>query len=166
LDTIHLRTSAVSLAALAGVLSSACVPTAEDNFTDGRSQVACTSTVPVCSTTAGCVLDGTNYAAGNFAQGATQRVIVRTTVPSEIDVSLFFVTESSPGTDTEVTWYEVGCTDRFSVDSNGVDVFASAGPDRVWLSKQQVFTDGDHLVEVFSDAQADYLLKVDVKPTQ
>ena len=152
--------------ALAALLCVACVPDSEDLFTGGRSLLPCTGTVPVCSTNGGCVLDAASYTRGNFAQGATRRVVVRTTVPSEIEVALFFRTESSPGTDTEISWWEVGCRDRYSAQSGGVDIFAQAGPDRVWSRKQQVFTNGDHLIEVFSDAQAEYLLKVTVRATQ
>ena len=142
------------------------MPDSEDLFTDSRNLLPCTGTLPVCSTNGGCVLDGITYAHGNFAQGGTKRVVVRTTVPSEIEVALFFRTETSPGTDTEVSWWEVGCRDRFSASSGGADVFAEAGPGRVWSRKQQVFTNGDHLIEVFSDAQAEYLLKVTVRATQ
>lgn len=140
--------------------------TAEDGFTQGRSADPCSGNVPVCSSFAGCVLDDLNYTSGDFAQGAARRVIVRTTVPSEIEVQLFFRTLGSPGLDTEISWYEVGCRDRKSESSGGADVFAEAGPSRVWSRKATVFQAGDHLVEVFSDAQAGYLLKVLVRPTQ
>lgn len=144
----------------------ACVPDSEELFIDNRVFQSCIGQVPVCVTQAGCVLDGGRYTRGNFAQGSTLRTIVRTTVPSEIEVLLFFRTEASPGTDTEIAWNEVGCRNRTSQQSGGVDVFAEAGEGRVWSRKQQVFTPGDHLVEVFSDAQAEYLLKVNVRATQ
>lgn len=140
--------------------------TAEDAFVEGRRLDACKASVPVCSTSAGCVLDDGNYTSGNFAQGAARRAIVRTTVPSEIEVSIYFRTEASPGLETEIAWWEVGCKDRKSEGSAGTDVFAEAGADRVWRRKSTVYTPGDHLVEVFSDAQAEYLLKVAVRPVQ
>ena len=143
-----------------------CLGGPEDLFTQGRAADACRATVPVCSTTAGCVLDAMNYTSGSFAQGGTRRLIVRTTSAATIEVDVFFATEGTPGTDTEIGWYEVGCSGRVSADSGGTDVFAEAGPDRVWKRSQKVNTAGDHLVEVFSDAQADYLLRVVVTPVQ
>jgi len=152
--------------ALAAVTLSGCLAGPEELFTQGRAVNACNATVPVCSTTAGCVLDATNYTSGSFAQGGTRRFIVRTTSAANIEVGVFFVTEGTPGTDTEVGWYEVACSARANADSGGADVFAEAGPDRIWKRTQRVDTVGDHLVEVFSDAQADYLLRVIVTPIQ
>jgi hypothetical protein len=153
-------------ALLASAALTGCVPDSEDLFIDNRTYVPCNGQVPVCVTQAGCVLDSTSYTRGNFAQGSTLRTIVRNTVPSVIEVQLYFRTEGSPGTDTEVAWNEVGCRTRVSQQSGGIDVFAEAGEGRIWKRKQEVFTPGDHLVEVFSDAQAEYLLKVNVQPAQ
>jgi hypothetical protein len=154
------------LLVLAVAALSGCFADAEGAFTDGRALEPCASTIPVCSATASCVLSDTNYTEGSFAQGATRRVIVRTTGEATIDVALYFVTEGSPGVDTEIAWSEVGCRDRASVSSDGKDLFAEAGADRVWHRSRKVTTAGDHLVEVFSDAQADYLLRVSVQNAQ
>jgi hypothetical protein len=161
-----LRAASALLLCAAASLLPACVPDSEDLFIDNRTYVPCVGQVPVCVTQAGCVLDAAGYTRGNFAQGSTLRAVVRTTVPSVIEVQLYFRTEGSPGTDTEIAFNEVGCRTRIALQSGGVDVFAEAGEGRVWSRKQQVFTPGDHLVEVFSDAQAEYLLKVNVQPTQ
>ncbi|HUJ26858.1 MAG TPA: hypothetical protein VLW85_12620 [Myxococcales bacterium] len=139
---------------------------AEDDFTNGRAQVPCDASIPVCSTVAGCVLDSTNYTAGSFNQGGTLRIIVNTDGAANIETDLFFVNEGSPGTDTEIGTWEAQCAARYSADSGGTDIFREAGPSRVWSRTQRVDTAGDHLVEVFSDAQADYLLKVVVTATQ
>jgi hypothetical protein len=161
-----LRAAAALLLCAAAASLAGCVPDSEELFIDNRTYIPCTGQVPVCVTQAGCVLDASGYTRGNFAQGSTLRMVVRTTVPSVIEVLLYFRTEGSPGTDTEIAWNEVGCRTRTSLQSGGVDVFAEAGEGRIWSRKQQVFTPGDHLVEVFSDAQAEYLLKVNVQPTQ
>ena len=112
------------------------------------------------------MLDDTNYTSGSFAQGGTQRFIVRTSSAATIEVDLFFVTEGTPGTDTEVDWYETECSSEQSLDSGGDDIFSEAGPSRVWSRTEEVTTIGDHLVQVFSDAQADYLLRVIVTSAQ
>jgi hypothetical protein len=143
------------------LLSAACSD-AESVFTNGRAQVRCDGTLPVCSTSAGCVLDDTNFAQSAFQLGGTTRVIVRTAGPADLEVALFFRTEESPGTDTEISWYEVGCSQSYTAQSAGRDVFVEAGTDRVFKRSQKVTTAGDHLVEIFSDAQAEVLLRVTV----
>jgi hypothetical protein len=135
----------------------------ESNFIDGRTLNLCNSTIPVCETMANCVLDETNYTQGNFDEGATQRLIVHTDAAATITVELYFVTEVSPGIDTEVTYNEVDCQSSDDETSGGADIFQQAGPARIWTNSHQVVTAGDHLVEVFSDAQAQYLLLVDVQ---
>src|SRR5471032_78920 len=139
---------------------------AEDDFTAGRALVSCDASIPVCSTFAGCVLDGANYTYGSFAQGGTRRAIVRTTGAANLKVSLLFESEGSPGTDTEIGYSEAGCATRYSMDNGGTDIFNEAGAARIWTRTQQVTTSGDHLIEVFSDAQADYLLSVSILPPQ
>ena len=135
---------------------------AEETFTDGRTLKGCVGAIPVCSTSGGCVLDNQSYAHGAFQQGGTLRAIVQTTGAADVEVALYFRTEESPGTDTEIAWSEVGCRERFSAQSDGRDVFVEAGNDRVWKRKQRLTTAGDHLIEVFSDAQAEVLYKVTV----
>ncbi|MBS2025356.1 MAG: hypothetical protein JST92_23390 [Deltaproteobacteria bacterium] len=159
-------TQGTRIAALLAALFVCACSTAEDNFTKDRQPIACRESVPVCSTFASCILDDGLYTSGDFAQGASKRVIVRTTVPSDIQVDLFFSTEGSPGLDTEIAWYETGCSDRKSQSSGGTDIFSEAGADRIWSRTQTVYEAGDHLVEVFSDAQAQYLLRITVKAVQ
>lgn len=149
----------MSLIALAG-----CYTDAQDAFVGSRRDIRCEDSVPVCTTMASCVLDDDTFTRGSFAQGATRRVVVHTESAAEIEVSLYFVTQDSPGLDTAITWHEVGCRDRMEEASEGADVFAEAGESRVFTRRTRVTTAGDHLVEVFSDAQADYLLRVSVLP--
>jgi hypothetical protein len=151
---------------LALPLVAACAD-AESQFIGERSFVPCAGVLPICTSSqnAGCVLDGATYTAGDFSEGASRRVIVRTTTSAAlIQVDLYLRTELSAGTDTEVTWNEVGCRDRTVLGSKGQDIFREAGDERIWSRTAQVITRGDHLVEVFSDAQASYLLRVSVRP--
>lgn len=148
------------------VVLAGCLGDAQSAFTADRVLEACNATIPVCTTTAACVLGEGNYAQGSFAQGATRRFIVRTTAEATVEVAVYFASESSPGVDTEIAWYEVGCRDRHSAASDGQDVFAEAGADRVWRRSQRLVTAGDHLVEVFSDAQADYLVRISLQSAQ
>jgi hypothetical protein len=139
---------------------------AQDAFIGDRTSVSCNDAIPVCTTTAACELDGTNYAAGSFTQGTTLRAIVTTTGAAAIDTQLFFVNEGTPGTDTEISIFEAACTAQVNQDSGGTDIFRTAGDSRVWSATLNVDTAGDHLLEVFSDAQADYLVSVTITPLQ
>jgi hypothetical protein len=140
-----------------------CAGDPQSAFVANRMAVSCDSAVPVCTTYAGCGLDGTNYTKGSFAQGPAIRFLVHTEGPATISVEVFFTSEQSPGVDTEVTWYEAACSTSTTQASDGADVFAEAGAGMVWKRSQKVTTAGDHLVELFSDAQADYLLRVEVQ---
>jgi hypothetical protein len=147
----------------AAALTAACSGGPEADFTADRSAVSCNSAIPVCTTYAGCSLDETNYVAGSFSQGPAVRFLVHTGGPATISVELYFTSEQSPGVDTEVTWYESACASSTTQASDGADVFAEAGANMVWKRSQQVTTEGDHLVELFSDAQASYLLRVEIQ---
>ena len=157
---------ALRIAAPVALLCCAACADAESAFTDGRNETACNQALPVCSSTAGCVLDGVTYARGTFQLGGSERVVVRTTSAADIAVSLFFRTEENAGTTTEIAWSEVNCRQRYSSQSGGRDVFVEAGANRVYTRTQRVTSAGDHLVEVFSDAQAEVLLKVSVTVAQ
>ncbi len=152
--------------ALLAALACAACGDPESVFTGDRAQVSCAQALPVCSTSAGCLLDNATYAQGAFQQGGSTRFIVRTTGAADVEVALFFKTEQSPGTDTEISWNEVGCQKRYLAQSGGVDVFSEAGQERVYKRSQHLVTAGDHLVEVFSDAQAQVLLKVNISGAQ
>ena len=72
----------------------------------------------------------------------------------------------SPGTETEVTWFEPGCTDEYkyklSKSAISGDLFEQAGRSQVFEVEQNVVEPGDHLVTVWSDAVCRYLLRVEV----
>jgi hypothetical protein len=138
----------------------------EDAFTDGRSLISCNDAIPVCTTTAACELDDKSYARGSFTQGTTLRAIVQTDGAADVQAQLFFESEGSPGTDTEISIFEAACAAQVSHDSGGQDIFRTAGDSRIWSATLRVDTAGDHLLEVFSDAQADYLVAVTVTPLQ
>jgi hypothetical protein len=153
------------VAPLAALAAAACGD-AESVFVSGRAQLACDQALPVCGSFAGCVLSPESYAQSAFKQGGTTRFIVRTTGAADLEISLFFRTEESPGSDTEIAWYEAGCQQRYSAQSGGRDVFVEAGEARIFKRSQRLTTAGDHLVEVFSDAQAEVLLEVAVSGGQ
>ena len=132
----------------------------ESNFTLGLELDRCDGTFPACQTTAGCFLNEDRYLEGSFP--GTRQFIVPSRAEAIIRVDIFFRSQVSTGFDTEVLWSEPGCFDTYQYRSEGRDVFLEAGNDRILTVSQQVFLEGEHLVEVFSDAVADYLLRVRV----
>lgn len=133
---------------------------AEGNFTLGLDLERCDGTFPVCQTTAGCAMSTSRYLEGSFP--GTREFIVSTPEDSIITVEIYFKTQRATGFDTEILWHEPGCFDTYQYLSEGVDIFEEAGPSRILSKSQQVFLPGDHLIEVRSDALADYALRIDV----
>lgn len=134
---------------------------AEGNFTLGLSRDRCDGTFPICQTTAGCTMGTGRYIEGRFP--GTRSFIVPAPEEAVITVHIFFKTQMATGIDTEILWHEPGCFDTYQYLSEGRDIFLEAGDDKVFSRSQQVFLEGDHLVEIFSDAVADYVVKVDVE---
>jgi hypothetical protein len=145
---------------LSGALS-ACALGAEENFSAGLKLDRCDGTFPICQTSAGCVLGNTNYVEGSFP--GSRQFIVPAPAGSLIAVRIFFRSQVATGVDTEILWNEPGCFDTYQYLSEGIDIFREAGKDGIFEQTQLVLLDGDHLVEVFSDATADYFISVDVQ---
>lgn len=146
--------------ALLGVALAGCGAGSLGNFTDGATLERCDDTFPVCETTAGCVLGEGRYIEGRFP--GQRQVIVSAPAGGVISVQIFFLDQTAAGVDTEIRWHEPGCFDTYRWSSEGQDIFILAGDSRVLEESQQVVESGDHLVEVFSDAVLDYLMKVEV----
>ena len=135
---------------------------ARDLFVGDRDRDECNGNWPVCTFRAGCNLNDREYMEGSFP--GSRRFIVETRGEARIRVVILFLTQISPGSDTEIHWYEPGCFERYSYFSDGTDLFREAGKTGILEKERDVFLAGDHLIEVFSDAVADFLLKVEVSP--
>jgi len=146
---------------LAALLLSGCAQSASDAFVSDRTLDICLDVLPACGGSVGCVLDEDEYVEGRFP--STRRFLVATAGAADITVSILFTSRGSAGADTRVFWYEPNCADRDEWASQGVDIFREAGDDRVLARTGHVTQFGEHLVEVRSDAFADYLVKVDVE---
>lgn len=145
-------------------LSAGCGLSAQENFTRGLSKDRCDGTYPICATTAGCVMGSNRYLEGSFP--GSRELIVPAPADSIIAVHLFFTEQVAHGLDTRILISEPGCIDTYEWASEGRDVFLEAGSDRTLSVEQEVFLDGDHLVEVASDANAAYIVLIDVtKPS-
>lgn len=137
------------------------IQTCLTDFIAGAEHDPCMANAPVCQTTAGCVMDETKYIEGYFP-GFTN-FIVTTSADATIVVKLFFETRKHPGEDTEINWYEPGCHESYTYESMGADVFAIAGEGRVFEQEQTVLQEGPHLVDIYSDANTHYYLRVELQ---
>ncbi len=155
------RAFVLALGLSGGGLATGCGIGSESAFTSGLDLTECNGTFPICATTAGCILGPGQYLEGAFP-GARQFIVVTPDEESVITVDIFFRTQEAVGFDTEISWFEPGCIDVFRYRSGGIDIFQEAGNDRVLSVSQQVFEVGEHLVEVFSDARAEYLIRAQV----
>ena len=133
----------------------------EAAFIDTSTLSDCLDEIPVCNTTAGCKLvEEDSYLEGVFP--GQRFFIVPTEGEAVIRVKMFWRTQLGPGADTEITWFEPACIDDFDFDSQGADIFRDSNEQGIFVKEQRVFRAGDHLVEVRSDATADYLLRTEV----
>ena len=133
----------------------------EDEFTEGRLENLCAGTVPVCNVRAGCVLSDDDFVRGTFP--GAQRYIVATDRPDQrVEVRLFFTSQRFPGTELLVQLSEPGCGRAEQTRLVDIDFFARAGDDGILDFSFDAPEKGDHLLEVFSDMSAGWLLTVDV----
>lgn len=152
--------SFLAVVAIVPVLSSCQTP--EETFIGSRLLSTCDDAYWICNYAAGCVLDGHHYVEGSFP--GTRRVVVVTEKDDvKVKVRLFLSTERSPGTEILVQMHEPNCTiDPIAARAQlvDVDIFEEAGDDRTLTFELQAFEQGEHLLEIFSDASVEYLLIV------
>jgi hypothetical protein len=157
---------------IAAVFASACLPaTSKDAFIGGRDLIVCEGVFPLCrGKRASCRLDEESYIEGSFP-GARQFMVETPDGNWNVRISLFLdpdVQPRSPGTDTDIYWYEPGCNTvhhfQLSVDEGNDDLFQEAGRDNVFEAEQVLRKTGDHLIEIASDSRTQYLLRADLLP--
>jgi hypothetical protein len=152
----HVLPGAIVLAALSG-----CGFGSEAAFIDTAALNDCLDELPVCNTTAGCKLvEEESYLEGKFP--GQRSFIVPTEGEAVIRVKLFWRTRLGPGADTEIVWFEPACVDDFNYESQGADIFRDTNDQGIFIQEQRVFRAGEHLVQVRSDAVAEYLLRTEV----
>ena len=163
-----LRLTSVSLTLLCASLGAGCLgTTSEASFIGTREVDLCSGSYYMCfGEVAGCKLDENYYLEGSFP-GERKFTIETRSGDWKIRVLLFLKDPRlSPGTETEVTWYEPGCKDEYkyklSKEKIAGDLFEQAGRDQVFEVEQNVTMPGDHLITVWSDAVVRYLLRVEI----
>lgn len=160
----HARTDKhLVAAAVAGLVTATagCQFGSEATFIGRRALDTCDLELPVCNTTAGCKLtEEEGYLEGQFP--GQRSFLVPTAGEATIRLSILWRTRLGPGADTEIVWHEPACVDAFRYESQGADVFADSNEQGIFVQQQKVFREGEHLIEIRSDATAEYLLRTDV----
>jgi hypothetical protein len=154
------RTQAVVLALLASGVVAGCGGTRSD-FIGGRVKDACDAEWPVCSQVAGCILGAESYMEGRLPGEA--KFIVQLKEASTVRVRLFLEDVVAAGEETVMTFHEEGCRARIREPATGRTVLDFAEKVGEFSREAELTGVGDHLVEVESDLQARYVLKVEVE---
>jgi hypothetical protein len=147
---------------LAGCLAG----TSEDTFIGGRAEMMCGGQFPACKGQfGGCTLDSEHYIKGTFP--SSKKILVTTPLGEyKIRLNFFLEDRLAPGTETEISWYEIGCADQYryqlSKHIGEGDLFEQAGRTQVFSVERPVITWGDHLIEFWSDATCRYDLRIEV----
>lgn len=135
---------------------------AEETFVGARLEDLCADLTPICSVQASCVLAQDRYMRSSFPGGL--RVIVETMEPDRKLVVRMLLTEMIfPGTELLVQAWSPKCKAFDDVHLLDIDLFELAGDTRILQIELEAPDAGEHLVELFSDMSASYLLTVDVE---
>ncbi|MCB9729704.1 MAG: hypothetical protein H6744_05370 [Deltaproteobacteria bacterium] len=144
------------LAVLCGVGAGSCV-TAQDGFVGSRLEELCNGSIPACDLKASCVLGEDRFIRRTFPGG--ERLIVRTELPDQrLSVRMLLGDLVSPGTELVVEARSPTCAAADRERLVDVDLFELAGDDLTLDVVLELPEPGDHLVEIFSDMSASYLL--------
>ncbi len=165
-DDVSRVTTALGILFLVWVCGGCLQGTSEATFLAEASEgeTFCDGVWPVCAGQfAGCALDTDHYLSGKFP--GSRKFIVETSPGDwEIEVLFFLGDRLSPGTETEVSWFEPGCAEEYryqlSKDKIAGDLFEQAGRDQVFSVRRGVVDPGDHLIEFYSDATCRYKLRI------
>lgn len=160
LETLALT---LGLAATIGLgLSSAGCINSEEVFTEGRLEDLCNGSVPVCNLQARCVLTPKRFLRSSFPGG--QRIIVRSDFDNAyVRIRMHFTELIYPGTELVIQVHDPQCTAFDEEQLVDIDIFDFMGDDRILEFEMDLPEEGDHLVELFSDMSAEYLLTVDIE---
>ncbi len=136
----------------------------EGDFTAGRVDDPCDAAVGACDGTVGCILTNDSYTSGNFPDMGS--FLITTSGPSTVEVHFFLENPTSVGTETEITWFESGCTTNFQQQVTGkVFVNQAEAANGEFVASQQLSSPGDHLITYQSDTTSKFLVKVEIIPT-
>ena len=134
--------------------------TAEEEFVQDRLQEMCDEAYWQCGLPTGCILDSKHYADGAFP--GVRRVVIETEENDmDVQVRIFIGDALGGGTEMLVQLYEADCSlDRELGKEQMIDVdlIKEAGDDRVLTFNLHVMQEGEHVLEIYSDMTAEFLL--------
>ncbi len=134
----------------------------EEEFALGRLENPCAGSIPICAFQAACVLGRQDFLSGQLPGG--QRFIVQAdSLDRQIVIRMLFTEMIYPGTEFLLNLFSPGCGSLETEHIIDQDLFARAGDDRIVTFIMPIEEEGDHLLEVFSDMSAAYLLTVDLE---
>lgn len=134
----------------------------EDVFIGDRLENLCDSNIPVCNKQASCLLKDSDFFRGEFPGGL--RVISRSRFENADLIARFMFTEELyPGTEMQVRTFTADCSDFTEEHPVNVDIFRLAGDDLTLEFQMHMPGLGDHLVEIFSDMSATYLMTLSIE---
>ncbi len=149
-----------ALLALLAVGAGSCV-SAQDTFAGARLEDLCNGAIPACDLKASCVLAEDRFIRRTFPGG--ERLIVRTDLPNQrVRVRLLLGDLVSPGTELVMEARSPTCAASDRQRLVDVDLFQLAGDDLILDVDLDLPEAGDHLVELFSDMSASYLLVIEI----
>ena len=133
-----------------------------DIFAEGRLEDTCNDAIPICNTQAACTLQNDEFYSGSFPGGL--RIVTRTETENANIVVRFLLNEMNfPGTEILVQARTPDCGDYDEKHPKDIDLFRLAGDDRILEFQLEMPGKGDHLVEIFSDMAAEYLMTTEVE---
>ncbi|MFB6263784.1 MAG: hypothetical protein ABEL76_09200 [Bradymonadaceae bacterium] len=153
-----------SLAAclLIGPVAGTACADSQKAFTAGRLRTTCNNAIPVCDDRASCHLSNDEYVRGRFPGG--RKVVVRArSERARLRVRFLFEKMVAPGTELLIRAHSPDCSDFEQRRPTDVDFFERAGDDRILGYTLPLKGRGDHLVEVFSDMSAKYVMTTTVE---
>jgi hypothetical protein len=153
--------ASAALAALAAVALAAGCGGSKEAFIGSRSRDACNQTWPVCDRVVGCIMGGQTYLTGRFPSRGS--FMIHLSEASAVKVGIFIDGVAGTGTDDSyIHWWEDGCSRRIRESATAVGFVGEMDKSGVFERTADLVGIGDHLIEFFSDAQAEYYVKVDV----
>lgn len=147
---------------LSGTGTMSCVSDV-DVFVAGRLENPCNATIPICRVRGSCVLRGDEYVRGTFP-GGFRGIVQNSDIAEAQLVVRFLLTEMvTPGTELHVQLHTPDCGGLDEAHPRDIDLFEYAGRDRLIEFNLDLDGRGDHLLEIFSDMSAEYLLTVTIE---
>ncbi len=157
------HTSIVPRIALGLLLSIGCGGR-KQNFIGGLAFDSCNQNWPVCDQIAGCILGTRTYIEGHFP--GESRMVVQLAEASTVTVHIFLENVRAKGQETNIDFFETGCINRIRQSASGAALVAEFDQFGEFTRNANLTGIGDHLIDVTSDTETNYTLKLSIDATR